>query len=87
MIEFLISKADISGFKSYVATFGDGHKILSSFIKAFSLPPLKKNVTWGYFSVSAIRTWVFPALDITSPRVFFKFFLSKTTFIFLNDES
>ena len=45
IIDSVISFALISGFKSYVATFGDGHKILISFSNGFSLPPLKKNVT------------------------------------------
>ena len=54
IIASLISKALISGFKSYVATFGEGHIILISSLKGDSFPPLKKNVTWGYFSVSAI---------------------------------
>jgi hypothetical protein len=36
----------------------------------FSSPPLKKKVTWGYFSVSAIRNCVLPALEIISPKLF-----------------
>jgi hypothetical protein len=38
-----------------VATFGDGTRILLSPLNGASLPPLKKKVTCGYFSVSAIR--------------------------------
>ncbi len=34
-----------------------------------SRPPEKKKVTWGYFSVSAMRSWVSPRLSMTSPRV------------------
>ena len=60
----------ISGFKSYVATFGEGTKILSSPAYGSSTPPLKKNVTCAYFSVSAIRSWVKPALLIISPSPF-----------------
>ena len=63
------SYALISGCKSYVATFGDGTNILSSPGYCFSSPPLKKNVTCAYFSVSAIRSCVIPFLLITSPKV------------------
>ncbi len=34
-----------------------------------SRPPLKKNVTCGYFSVSAARSCVRPARETTSPSV------------------
>ncbi len=44
--------ADISGFKSYVATFGDATSLRSSSGNCVSEPPLKKNVTCAYFSVS-----------------------------------
>ena len=47
------SGALISGW-SYVATFGDLTRILSSPSFGSSTPPLKKNVTCAYFSVSAI---------------------------------
>lgn len=42
----------ISGCKSYVATLGEGTMNLVSPSNCFSTPPLKKNVTWAYFSVS-----------------------------------
>ena len=48
------SYALISGLRSYVATFGDGTKMRSSPSNGASRPPLKKNVTWAYFSVSAM---------------------------------
>ena len=64
------SYALISGCKSYVATFGEFTKILSSPGYGSSLPPLKKNVTWAYFSVSAILNCFFPNLLTTSPNVF-----------------
>jgi hypothetical protein len=32
-------------------------------------PPLKKNVTWAYFSVSAIRACFKPCAAMTSPKV------------------
>ena len=35
-----------------------------------STPPLKKKVTWAYFSVSAILAWVFPWAARNSPKVF-----------------
>ena len=31
---------------------------------------MKKKVTWAYFSVSAMRSWVRPALAITSGKMF-----------------
>ena len=43
-------------------------KIRSSPAKGCSRPPLKKNVTCGYFSVSAARNCVSPAFDTTSPK-------------------
>ena len=39
-----------------------------------SRPPLKKKVTCGYFSVSAIRTWVIPALEGLRPGYCFTSF-------------
>ena len=42
----------ISGCRSYVATLGEGTSCLSSRSNAISRPPLKKKVTWAYFSVS-----------------------------------
>lgn len=42
----------ISGCRSYVATLGEGTSCLSSRSNAASQPPLKKKVTWAYFSVS-----------------------------------
>src|SRR6188508_2708573 len=47
--------ADISGTRSYVATFWLGINVRSSPGHGVSTPPLKKYVTWAYFSVSA--TW------------------------------
>ena len=63
------SGADISGCKSYVATFGEGINSLSSPLFGSSTPPLKKNVTWAYFSVSAALNWVLPNFDKYSPNV------------------
>src|SRR3972149_3421185 len=64
----------ISGFRSYVATsFGDGIRKRSSPGKDFSSPPLKKYVTWAYFSVSAILNCFRPLLLTTSPRMFVNF--------------
>ena len=42
-------------------------------------PPLKKKVTCGYFSVSAMRICRLPALASTSPMVLVTLSLSKTT--------
>ena len=52
---------------------GDGTRIRSSPGNTVSRPPLKKNVTCAYFSVSAMRSWVSPARDTTSPKVSFRF--------------
>src|SRR5437016_5397774 len=55
--------ADISGARSYVATARfDGTRLRSSPGYSFSTPPLKKYVTWGNFSVSAVRSSGRPAL-------------------------
>src|SRR5699024_10042779 len=64
------SYALISGFRSYVATFGDFTRILSSPLFGSSTPPLKKNVTWAYFSVSAILACVILLAARNSPNVF-----------------
>ena len=40
-------------------------------------PPLKKKVTCGYFSVSAMRNCVKPAAETTSPSVPSRFLLAK----------
>ena len=62
--------ADISGLWSYVATsFGEGIIARSSPGKASSRPPLKKYVTCAYFSVSAQRNCVRPALAMTSGKM------------------
>src|SRR3954465_4442563 len=45
----------LSGWRSYVATFGLDTSLRSSPGHGASTPPLKKYVTWAYFSVSA--TW------------------------------
>ena len=52
------------------STFGDFTRILSSPWFGSSTPPLKKKVTWAYFSVSAILAWVFPLAARNSPKVF-----------------
>ena len=64
-----IPGALISGIKSYVATLGEGIINRDSPGNAASCPPEKKNVTCGYFSVSAMRNCVFPAFETTSPSV------------------
>ena len=63
----------------YVATFGEGHNNLFSPSNGCSRPPEKKNVTCGYFSVSAIRICFLPAFANTSPNVLFRLSLSKIT--------
>ena len=63
------SGALISGCRSYVATLGDGISILSSPLFGSSTPPLKKNVTCAYFSVSAIRSCLSPRSAMVLPRV------------------
>ena len=45
IISSVISLALIFGVKSYVSTLGEEIKILSSPLKTFSSPPLKKKVT------------------------------------------
>src|SRR5574341_133504 len=60
------STADISGWRSYVATLGLGTSKRSSFGNGCSTPPLKKNVTCGYFSVSAVWNCRIPAWEMTS---------------------
>ena len=42
-------------------------------------PPLKKKVTWAYFSVSAMRSWVMPILLRYSPRPLATRFRGKAT--------
>ena len=54
-----------------MATLGEGTSTRSSPGYCFSTPPLKKNVTWAYFSVSAMRSWVMPMLLRYSPSPFF----------------
>ena len=54
-----------------MATLGEGTSTRSSPGYCFSTPPLKKKVTWAYFSVSAMRSWVMPMLLRYSPRPFF----------------
>ena len=49
---------------------GDQHPVLAG-ILTVSTPPLKKKVTWAYFSVSAMRSWVMPRLaQILTQTVF-----------------
>lgn len=51
----------IVGARSYVATcLGDGIITRSSFGRTASLPPLKKNVTWAYFSVCVQQSLIDP---------------------------
>ena len=52
------SIADISGLRSYVATFGESIKSRCSSSNCFSTPPLKKKVTCAYFSVSNINEYI-----------------------------
>ena len=54
-----------------MATLGEGTSTRSSPGYCFSTPPLKKKVTWAYFSVSAMRSWVRPMELRYSPRPFF----------------
>ena len=54
-----------------MATFGLGMTLRSSPSQGCSTPPLKKKVTWAYFSVSAMRSWVLPWAARYSPSVFF----------------
>src|SRR6059058_1860558 len=61
----------ISGMRSYVATFWLGTSSRSSCGNGVSTPPLKKYVTCAYFSVSAVRNMLLPALDTTSATMFF----------------
>src|SRR5206468_7199708 len=56
----------ISGWRSYVATFGLGTSRRSSPGQGVSTPPLKKYVTCAYFSVSATWNWRQPAFDAAS---------------------
>ena len=66
----------ISGCRSYVATFGEFTRIRSSPSFGSSTPPLKKNVTCAYFSVSAILACVLPFAARNCPNV-----LSSSTFL------
>src|SRR5688572_32972640 len=59
-------KADISGWRSYVAIFGDGTSNRFSHSCSFSTPPLKKYVMCAYFSVSASRKFCTQTLAQTS---------------------
>ena len=52
------SIALIVGWRSYVATLGDGINLRVSKSNCTSCPPLKKNVTWAYFSVSKISVGI-----------------------------
>jgi len=52
-----------------VATFGLGTRMRISPTLGSSLPPLRKNVTCAYFSVSAIWIWRSPASAKTSANV------------------
>ena len=44
-----------------------------------SRPPFRKNVTWAYFSVSAMRSWVRPRELIYSPNTLVSFRWGKAT--------
>ena len=63
------SYALISGFKSYVATLGELMRTRTSFSLGASTPPLKKNVTCAYFSVSAMWSCFLPIAARYSPSV------------------
>ena len=58
----------ISGWRSYVATFGLGTRIRSSFGNGASRPPFRKYVTCAYFSVSATWSCRQPASAIAPAR-------------------
>mmetsp|Transcript_65288 Transcript_65288/g.145709 ORF Transcript_65288/g.145709 Transcript_65288/m.145709 type:complete len:340 (-) Transcript_65288:630-1649(-) len=62
--------AAIFGSRSYVATFGESFSSRTSPSKGSSRPPLKKKVTWAYFSVSATWNCVSPSLDTVSHSPF-----------------
>ncbi|EFR92912.1 conserved hypothetical protein, partial [Listeria innocua FSL J1-023] len=66
-------------FKSYVSTFGELIRIRFSPGNSSFRPPFIKNVTCGYFSVSAIRSCDKPSLESTSPITFFISIGSKAT--------
>ncbi len=57
----------ISGCLSYVATLGEAIISRCSPGNCFSTPPLKKKVTWAYFSVSA-RCAGIGVSDVTNPK-------------------
>ena len=48
-------------------------------LQAVSMPPLKKYVTWAYFSVSATWSWRTPARASASAIVFSTVCSPKTT--------
>ena len=58
---------------------GEGTSTRSSPGNTVSDPPLKKKVTWAYFSVSAIRSWVMPIWLRYSPRPFWTVTRGKAT--------
>ena len=64
----MTSGALISGLRSYVATFGLGTSTRVSPAFGVSAPPLRKNVTCAYFSVSAMWSWRRPCSARTSAR-------------------
>src|SRR6267154_1148311 len=76
----VIPAADISGLRSYVATLGDGTRILSSPPNGFSTPPLKKYVTCAYFSVSAVRRFLYCSSAKTCARMCSSFSGAITNF-------
>ena len=53
-----------------MATFGELIRMRSSPLNGSSTPPLKKNVTCAYFSVSEMRSCVLSFFAIHSPKVF-----------------
>lgn len=67
---FATSWTDMCGCLSYVATFGDGMRCRSSLSNCFSTPPLKKNVTCAYFSVSAMCACLTPFFASHSASTF-----------------
>ena len=57
MFPAMSTSETLSGSLSYVATLGDGIMWRPSASNSFSSPPLKKNLMWAYFSVSADAHW------------------------------
>ena len=69
--EHMPDTEQLQALADFYKVFGDFTRILSSPSFGSSIPPLKKNVTCAYFSVSAILSCAKPCFDIYSPNVFF----------------